>query len=72
MPGPLHFEIIAIVEGERDAFAFELIDDSAVVDTLDRNVTVAAAIEKPPPVALQRRNIDGPDAQPVLMYMEVG
>src|ERR1700733_15891979 len=72
MPSPLHVKIIAIVEGQRDACALELIDDSAVVDALDRNVTGPVAIEEPPPFPLQLRNIDGADAQSVLVYMEVG
>ena len=38
MAGPLDIEIVAIVEGQLDAFALELVDDRAVVDALDGDV----------------------------------
>src|SRR5882757_6124310 len=72
MAGPLHIEIVAIVEGQGDAFPLELIDDGSVVDALDGKIAIPIAIEEASPFALELRYIYGADAEAVFMHVEVG
>ena len=72
MAGPLDVELVAQIEGQRDALAFQFIDDAAVVDAPHFDLAAVFAIEEPIAALLQRQNVDDRDAKFALRDQEVG
>ena len=72
MPRPLHIEIIPPVKRQLHAFSFQLIHDSSVVNTPNRDAVAASIIIKMRSFLLDTRDINGADAQHFLREQEVG
>ncbi len=72
MAGPLDVERVAIVEGELDVFALELVDDGAIVDAMDGDLAVFALIEEAVALLAEFGYVDGGDVELVFVDVEVG
>ena len=72
MAGPLDVEGVAVVEGELDVLALELVDDGAVVDAVDGDVAAVALIEEAVALFAEFGDVDGGDVELVLVDVEVG
>ena len=63
MAGPLDVEIVAKIEGQLDAFAFQFIDDGAVINSLDRNVFAGLFIKEFSALFANLGDADGSNAE---------
>ena len=72
MAGPLDVEVVAVVEGELDVLALELVDDGAVVDAVDGNLAAGMFVEEAVALFAQPGNVDGGNVELVLVDVEVG
>jgi hypothetical protein len=72
MAGPLDLEVVPVVEGEVDLFALEFVDDGAVVDAVDGDVAAVAMVEEAIAAFDEGGDVDGGDAELVLIDVEVG
>ena len=72
MAGPLNVEVVAVVEGELDVLALELVDDGAVVDAMDGDPATIALIEEAVVLFAKFGDVDGGYAEFVFVDMEVG
>ena len=72
MAGPLDIEFVAQIEGKRDAFALQFVDDAAIVDAA--NFDFAAVLEVIELIAAlhQRQNVDDRDAELALRDQKIG
>ncbi len=70
--GPLDVELVAVVEGELDFFALQLVDDGAVVDAVDGDLAAIAEVEEAVAVLDEAGDVDGGDAEFVFVDVEVG
>ena len=72
MAGPLDVERVAVVEGEVDVFALELVDDGAVVDAVDGDLAAIAFVEEAVALLAEFGDVDGGDVELVFVDVEVG
>jgi len=72
MASPLDVEVVAVVEGELDVFALELVDDGAVVDAVDGDLAAVTVVEEAVATLDEGCDVDGGDAESVFVDVEVG
>src|SRR3984893_11406380 len=72
LPPPPQIEIIPPVKRQLHAFSLQLIHDSPVVNTPNRDAVAASIIIKMRSFLLDTRDINGADAQHFLREQEVG
>src|ERR1700678_2212024 len=70
--GPLEVELVTEIERERDVFAFELVNDGAVVDAVDGNLSAGALVEEAVALLAELGDIYRGDVEFVLVDVEVG
>ena len=70
--GPLDVERVAVVEGELDVLALELVDDGPVVDAVDGDLAAIALVEEAIALFAEFGDVDGGDVEFVLVDVEVG
>src|SRR5579884_4410562 len=71
MAGPFHVEIVAEIEGQRDAAALQLVDDGAVVDAADGRESAVAIVKQPVAFFSNMRDVDGANAEPAFRHQEI-
>src|SRR5271155_2494049 len=72
MAGPLHVEIVAKIERQLDAFAFQFIDDGAVINSLDWNAFAGLIVIKFSALFANLSDADGSDAEHLFRKQEIG
>ena len=72
MSGPLHVELVAIVERHRRVLAFQFIGNHAVVDARDRGPHAVALVKQPAAIPLDLGGVNRANAPHLLGDHEVG